>query len=218
MRQTTDKMIRPVISGLLHTLYPQATFYQEVGASLYFPKQVPTYRDIVLDVLGVQEDFSIGIEIKSDKDSLVRFARQEPCYAKLCKENYLVIGEKFLSKLQLIPHYWGVIVVYDGGDGLRAEIIREATTSPHYEPDALLMLMWQDELRMVLKKHNLYKGLSKSRARFQRRKLKESLDEEMLAKEMHWVFSVRDGWKQPYHLLYPYDPSIEHIHFWEGLT
>jgi len=218
MRNTTDKMIRPVISGLLHSLYPDAMFFQEVGASLYFPRQRPTYRDIVLDVLGIQPSFPIGIEIKSDKDSLVRFARQEPCYAKLCKENYLVIGEKFLTKLETIPYYWGIIVVYDGGDGLRAEIVREAQSSPHYEPDALLMLIWQDEMRMLLKKNGLYKGMSRVRLRYQRQRLKEHLDPEELMQEMHWTFSVRDNWKLAYKDIYPYDTNVNHIHFWEGLS
>lgn len=204
--KTTDALIRPAIADILHHLHPDTLFYEEVGATIHFTRN-PTYRDVRLDLFGVDATGCIGIEIKSDSDSLVRFKRQEPCYSKLCRTNYLVIGEKFLAKLQDVPHYWGIVLVYDGGDGMHAELVREPSDSPYYDPYAVLSLIWQDEVKHLLKKHGLYKGMSKERLKYQRKKLRENLDLEELLIDIAWLFAVRDGWKVPFHERCQPDPS-----------
>lgn len=218
MRNTTDAVIRPVISGLIHTLFPSTTFYQEVQVDVYRKKygvharfgSVTTLR---ADIMGFGDDV-VGIEIKSDKDSLIRFKRQEPLYSVLCKYNYLVMGEKFLHKRQEVPVHWGIIVVYEGGDGLRAEIVREATASPHHDLWYLSSMIWRDELVMLLKNHDLYKGMSKKTVLQLRQHLFSSLSEEVLRKEFTWVILSRDAWKETYQETYPYE-DINHIHYWE---
>lgn len=205
-KKTTDAMIRPVIADIIHCLHPSSHFLEEVGATLHFPTR-PTYRDVRLDLFGVDIHGCVGIEIKSDRDTLTRFKTQEPCYARLCKTNYLVIGEKFLTKIQDIPFYWGIILVYDGGDSLHAELVREPEPSPHYDPYAILALIWKEELVLLLKKHGLYKGMSKSRAKYMRKALRDNLSLEELMTDIHWLFTVRDGWKIPFHERHEPDPS-----------
>lgn len=205
-KKTTDALIRPAIADIIHHLHPDTFFLEEVGATLHFTTN-PTYRDVRLDLFGSDVSGGVGIEIKSDSDSLARFKTQEPCYARLCKTNYLVIGEKFLSKLQGVPHYWGVILVYDGGDGIHAELVREPEPSPFHDPYAVLSLIWQDEIKLLLKKHGLYKGMSKERLKYQRKKLRDNLSLEQILEDVHWLFTARDGWKVPFHERYPADPS-----------
>lgn len=218
---TTDAIIRPVISGLIHTLYPDVTFYEEVQIDVYRKKysdkarfgSVTTFR---ADIMGFGKHI-IGIEIKSDKDSLIRFKRQEPLYALTCQYNYIVIGEKFLQKQHDIPHYWGIIVVYEGGDGLRAEIVRESTLSPFYDFWYLSTMLWRDELIMLLKKHNLYKGMSKKTVLQLRQLLFESLENDKLYQDLKWAIQSRDGWRIPYQERYPYEEG-NHIMYWEGTS
>lgn len=218
IRATTDAIIRPVISGLIHALHPDTVFYEEVQLDVYRKKytnkarfgSVTTFR---ADIMGLGSH-TVGIEIKSDKDSLVRFKRQEPLYALTCEYNYIVIGEKFLHKRHDIPHYWGIIVVYEGGDGLQAEIVREASVSPSYDLWYLLTLLWRDELVMLLKKHALYKGMSKKTVLQLRQLLFESLDHGDVYQDLKWALQSRDGWRLPYEERYPYEQR-NHIVYWE---
>ena len=80
--------------------------------------ELEIYQEFVLpsskaraDIVTVGEIFT-GYEIKSDKDSLQRLSTQIPEYDIYLEKNYIVVGEKYSSKIkEYIPKYWGIIVV-----------------------------------------------------------------------------------------------------------
>ena len=64
------------------------------------------------DALIVLENELIGIEFKSDKDNLDRLERQIKDYNRFCDRNYIVIGQHFREKsdvlYEILPDYWGI--------------------------------------------------------------------------------------------------------------
>lgn len=128
-----DPMVRTGLSDFLSSYYPQHDCYQEIRLT-----SPDTYHTITSDLLLIDGFSLVGIEIKSDRDSLSRFELQRPVYESNCTELWLVVGEKhLLTCQQTLPWHWGLVVVYDGGDQLVAEVVREPGQNPHLDPRAL---------------------------------------------------------------------------------
>lgn len=128
-----DPMVRNGLSDFLSSYYPRHDCYQEIRLT-----SLDTYHTITADLLLADGSSLIGIEIKSDRDTLTRFELQRPVYEANCTELWLVIGEKHLLTCQrILPWHWGLVVVYDGGDQLVAEVVREPSRNPGLDLPAL---------------------------------------------------------------------------------
>ncbi|TYC51102.1 hypothetical protein ESZ50_00780 [Weissella muntiaci] len=86
---------------------------------------------------------TVGIEIKSDFDSLKRLPHQIKGYDKIFDLNYLVVGNKLLSSaMKLLPSHWGVILAQADKNGRTIlKHVRFAKNNPNIDLASLLFTM-----------------------------------------------------------------------------
>ena len=101
-----------------------------------------------------------GYEIKTNRDRLSRLASQAETYSRVFDRVTLVVGTKHLkAALQLVPRWWGVLLVRDGIDGVLLDPFRPAAENPDQDPRALVELLWRDEALELLARHNAAAGV-----------------------------------------------------------
>lgn len=127
-------------------------------------KEIEIYQEFVLpsskaraDIVTVGEIFT-GYEIKSDKDSLQRLSTQIPEYDVYLEKNYIVVGEKYSSKIKdYIPEYWGIIVVSGSeekdleNNRLKIKTIRKAKKNPLWNFNEFLFFLPANDIKMIVK-------------------------------------------------------------------
>ncbi len=98
-----------------------------------------------------------GFEIKSDLDSFTRLARQIESYDKTFEKNTLIVGEKHLEKaLVVVPEHWGIYLAskYRNGN-VKIKIVRKPKKNPYLDVESLSSLLWNDEIKMLLRKNKV---------------------------------------------------------------
>ncbi len=101
-----------------------------------------------------------GYEIKSNRDRLSRLASQAESYSRVFDRVTLVVGTKHLkAALQLVPRWWGVLLVRGGIEGVLLDPFRPAAENPGQDPRALVELLWRDEALELLALHNAAAGV-----------------------------------------------------------
>lgn len=72
----------------------------------------------------------------------------------------LVVGTKHVKAgLQLVPRWWGVLLVRGGIEGALLDPLRPADENPDQDPRALVELLWRDEALELLADHNAAAGV-----------------------------------------------------------
>lgn len=112
------------------------------------------------DAMIVTENELIGIEFKSDKDTLDRLARQVKDYNRFCDKNYLVIGQHFIDRQdslsEILPEFWGIYSVTMNENGSKKlELLREASPNPKCRIKNQLKILWRTELIHLVKGNKL---------------------------------------------------------------
>lgn len=113
------------------------------------------------DAIIVKENEIIGVEIKSDKDSLVRLKTQVKNYERFCNKCYLATGIHYIDKIEtVIPEYWGIYDISKDEDGkLHIELYREAGPIAGERPKNKLKnqmnLLWRMELIRIVREYKL---------------------------------------------------------------
>ena len=101
-----------------------------------------------------------GYEIKSNRDRLSRLASQAETYSRVFDRVTLVVGTKHVKAgLQLVPRWWGVLLVRGGIEGTLLDPVRPAAENPDQDPRALVELLWRDEALELLANHNAAAGV-----------------------------------------------------------
>lgn len=127
-------------------------------------EELEIYQEFVLpsskaraDIVTVGEIFT-GYEIKSDKDSLQRLLTQIPEYDIYLEKNYIVVGEKYSSKIKdYIPEYWGIIVVSGSeaedykNNQLKIKTIRKAKKNPLWNFNEFLFFLPANDIKTITK-------------------------------------------------------------------
>lgn len=138
-----DKQIREILIKRL-TTYNNCVIHEEVT--------VPCGKARA-DVVA-SNGHLIGYEIKSDVDSLYRLPSQIEEYDKAFEQNYLVVGEKFKKKaFDIVPSYWGIIVVKADFEGVRGELsfVRKAKLNPKQEFKEFIDFLSSNEIKYLVK-------------------------------------------------------------------
>ena len=106
-----------------------------------------------------------GYEIKSNRDRLTRLASQAATYSRVLDRVTLVVCPQHVeAALELVPKWWGVLLVRGSVEAISLDQIRPAATNPDQDPRALVELLWRDEALELLAHHNAAAGvLSKPR-------------------------------------------------------
>ena len=100
-----------------------------------------------------------GYEIKSDRDSLRRLARQVAVYSAVLDRATLVVGERHTEDaIELIPEWWQVLVAHVTPAGVALRELRVGAVNEHRRCRALVELLWLDEALELLAARNAVRG------------------------------------------------------------
>lgn len=101
--------------------------------------------------IAVIADHLIGIEIKGPKDDVTRLPSQAQAYSRCFDRVVLVVHESLAEKAQrLVPAWWGLAVAQQRGGELNYQFDRRPRPNPALDMDALLSLLWRDEIDALL--------------------------------------------------------------------
>lgn len=101
-----------------------------------------------------------GYEIKSERDTLDRLPDQIFFYNMVFDKMTIVISEKFLDKIKtIIPEWWGIYVISNNKNKIKLKIEKKAKINKYVQKDALLTLLWKDEMIEFLEKIEIKKGV-----------------------------------------------------------
>lgn len=140
-----DSEIRPTLLHWLDTQYctePNSLIVEELGLC---------QGSVRADVAVVNGTLK-GFEIKSEKDSLVRLARQASTYSQVFDSVSLVTAERHLKHARkMVPSWWGICVVKTGARP-HLEIVRREKANPKVDSSSLVQLLWKDEVIEILQR------------------------------------------------------------------
>lgn len=101
-----------------------------------------------------------GYEIKSNRDNLKRLAIQIETYSKVLDFATLVVGERYFQEsINLLPEWWGVILVDQSSSKGILKEIRKGLQNPCKNPRALAELIWRDHAVTLLEERNGAHGI-----------------------------------------------------------
>lgn len=147
--------------------------------------------------LAVINGIAKGIEIKSDKDTLVRLYSQIPVYNKIFDVMEIVIGESHQEEiLKIVPDWWGIsLVSYNGSARLSYRQLRKSKVNKNKDPLSVIQLLWKKEALQLLETKNLS-------AQFKNKTRDEIWDHivnifesEFLFKFVNQCLKVRQNWR-----------------------
>ena len=166
-------------------------------------------RALVLDELGVNHGKSridvavingalYGYEIKSQLDDLSRLPLQVQSYNQVFSRLTLVVAERLsVPALDVIPAWWGVIVVNSGPrDGVILDKIRPASNNPTLDPHAIARLLWREEAADLLRSVGLFDvKLQKKKRSVLYERLVDAFDMAALQDHVCCKLRARQNWR-----------------------
>mgnify|MGYP000076594185 CR=1 FL=1 len=104
-------------------------------------------------------------EIKSDADSLRRLEFQTDFFSQTFPKITLVATTKHLPKaFDLIPSFWGALAASEYKGRIIFSSVRKCSSNELYRKENLLNIIWNNELREILKSKSIknYKNLDRA--------------------------------------------------------
>jgi hypothetical protein len=146
MHNTTDSEIRSALRRVVLRRYvrsPNARVVDEVDLK---------HGAARVDLMVVNE-WLHGYEIKSDRDTLSRLPGQVTVFNAVLDRVTLVTGWRHASAaMQVVPAWWAVTLAERGSRGaLRFITLRHGLRNPAPDPNALVGLLWKDEVLALLR-------------------------------------------------------------------
>lgn len=150
---TSDNVIRTALRSTLvakHAADPDTVLVEELGLC----------RGQVRVDLAVVNGLLHAYEIKSDRDSLRRLAKQVDVYGRVVDRATIVVGNRLLQRAsEAVPPWWGVIRVSTKASGVRFTAVRRPQKNPDRNPRALAELLWSADAISLLEERDLAKGI-----------------------------------------------------------
>lgn len=137
-----------------------------------------------------------GYEIKSDLDTLERLPKQIECYDTTFDKSTIIVGEKFQDKIkEYVPKHWGIEVAYLNKFGnVSLKRIRKSESNKAVEYRRLLELLWNKELKWILK-DNKIKGYSTSKRKELLQAVIENIPFKLAKDYTRETLKTREGWR-----------------------
>lgn len=137
-----------------------------------------------------------GYEIKSDADTLDRLASQQECYNKTFDKVFIVVGPKYQDIIsQYIPDWWGIYVAYYTKENqIELKERKRGRKNREVSSEALLELLWRDELEILLKQHGI-KSLSGKNRRILRKLAIEKIAFDDIRNYTRETLKTRKEWR-----------------------
>ena len=152
IRPAGDREIRDALLSLLRDAHAGA-------ADVALLEELGLCRgEVRVDVTLVNGSLH-GYEIKSDRDSLRRLARQVAVYSAVLDLATLVVGQRHAeAAVALVPPWWQILVAQVTPTGLCLVELRPGTVNEHRQRRALVELLWLDEALALLAARNASRG------------------------------------------------------------
>lgn len=163
---------------------------------------------VVIEELGLRHGFCRvdlavvngslhGFEIKSDRDTFRRLARQAETYNRVLDFITVVVGERHANEIMGVPPpWWGIqLAKFDRLDGMKFIQVREPSENPSPDKLAIAKLLWRQEALAFLEKLGAAEGLrSKPRPLIYLR-LAEVAGVDALRSYVRDRLRFRNGWR-----------------------
>lgn len=163
---------------------------------------------VILDELGLRHGYSRidlavvngslhGFEIKSDRDTLRRLARQAETYNKVLDFVTLVTGQYHADRaLSATPEWWGIQVAQGGSDeGIRLVEVRKPSQNPGLDKLAIVRLLWRDEAVSLLEDLGAADGVRSRPRRFVYSRLADVMELDALRAHVRSCLTCRRDWR-----------------------
>lgn len=149
----SDADIRPALRSFLRKQHSR-------GGGVTVLEELGICRGKARVDLAVVDRQLHGYEVKSDRDSLRRLARQVDVYGKVLDRATLVVGERhFADATDAIPDWWGVIRVYANLGEPRFTTYRRGRKNPGRDSRALVELLWLEDALALLSERDAVRGV-----------------------------------------------------------
>lgn len=150
-----DREIRSVLLEVLHAAHANdddVALLEELGLCR---------GEVRVDVTVVNGSLH-GYEIKSDRDSLRRLARQVALYSAVLDRATLVVGERHMrDAVELVPSWWEVLLARVTPAGLTLTQLRPGQVNENRDGRALVELLWLDDALELLAARNAARGFGR---------------------------------------------------------
>lgn len=165
-------------------------------------------QTLVLDELGLMHgacraDIAIvngrliGIEIKSEKDSLSRLKKQIIAYDAVFDNIAIIVSERHRQAVtRCVPKHWGIVLTKKGKRGaIHFSVQRKSRTNRFVDPMSVAQLLWKNEAIETLQKLGAPLHLLKSRRAKLYRYLSKHLPLEKLKSAVRTYLKNRANWR-----------------------
>ncbi len=137
-----------------------------------------------------------GYEIKSERDTLKRLARQQEVYNKIFDSVTLVTSENHLkTAVKSIPSWWGLSEIKLEKEKLRIHELRSPKQNKISNPSYIVQLLWRNEALELLKERGLHKGFMSKPRDILWDRLIEYLSFDELKEEIRKRIKIRQNWR-----------------------
>lgn len=137
-----------------------------------------------------------GFEIKSERDTLRRLPGQRNFYNEVFDYVTIVADAHHLQSIRkVVPEWWGLNEAQNSNGKIKLLKRRGGEKNKEVAPEALVQLLWRDEVFEILKRRHIHQGLSGKPRRLLWARLSESLSLAELSKEVRTILRNRQNWR-----------------------
>ncbi|OQY72390.1 MAG: hypothetical protein B6D44_10210 [Ignavibacteriales bacterium UTCHB2] len=136
-----------------------------------------------------------GYEIKGENDTLLRLPNQICYYNKSLEKITISVNPSHLKKtLEIVPEWWGVIIVEKDKRKKVVKEIRDAEINQEVDIKSMLQLLWKDELFNIMRRYNINikTGLNKKGLR---ENIFYNLSKKNIISEIRQTLKSRKNWR-----------------------
>jgi|SRR5271157_3247182 len=188
--ETNDKQIRVHLRQFLSRKYgndPDTMVLEELGLRHGYCR---------VDLAVVNGSLH-GFEIKSDRDTLKRLARQAETYNKVLDFITVVVGERHAEQaMRVSPQWWGIqFAKRDWRDGVHLIQVREPAENPSPDKLAITKLLWREEAITLLEQLGAADGFRSRPRSFVYSRLAEVAGIDAVRSYVRSRLRSRKGWR-----------------------
>jgi len=188
--ETSDRLIRVYLRQFLSRKYcndPDTVVLEELGLRHGYCR---------VDLVVVNGNLH-GFEIKSDRDTLKRLARQVETYNRVFDLITIVVGDRHTEQaLRVSPRWWGLQVAKrDSQDGVQLIQVREPIDNPSPDKLAIAKLLWREEAIELLEGLRAADGVRSCPRCFVYSRLAEVAEIDVIRSYVRDRLRYRKGWR-----------------------
>ena len=141
----------------------------------------------------------MGFEIKSDKDTLARLAKQIPAYEAVFDWSTAVVGERHLDvAMALLPQEWGVVLAYrNSAKAISFKRMRSAARNRNIDAFSVAQLLWRNEAHAILSRNNTPRAILRKPRSVLYSELVRLFPPAKLCRLVRECLRNRENWRHP---------------------